>query len=215
MSGAMDLHAIIAIQEGWGRLAADQTRFRALFPGIPQAMVDSWFTELTPTAEPKKVKVRAAWAPGTEPLPLILVQLLDEAAEHEPLGGVGSHDSVTGIAYEEAIVRETVGVTILTDHPHLTRALHVSCRALMLAARPWFIDVGYLSLDYRGAQDVQPDPQMLPEGLEVFMRLQRWETLSQVTVAHEHHAHTKRPFVINADDATVDGDPGAVVPWPT
>ncbi|GMV42851.1 MAG: hypothetical protein AMXMBFR64_45670 [Myxococcales bacterium] len=174
-----DMFTLLALQDGWARLAADGAAFRALFAHMPieEGLLDEWHGKLAPGGAPDAVSFRAAWAPGAEPPPVVVVQLLEEPLEKDCLAYSGG--IVDGREQIEMALKETAVVTIYAQHQELLRALHVVVRSILVSAFKWFIEVGYESLDYAGGGDIQPERDLMPEDLGIYVRTQRWVAISK------------------------------------
>lgn len=170
-----DRHTLLALQGGWTDLIDDRVMWHDLFPVGSDSEIEGWrsFFKKHP------VHFKAAFAPGEEELPLVVVQLSSENVEVQPLGGVGgwtpnvSTGSVTidskgvpshasGIRdYYHYGIRQSVNISCYTEHPDLTRSLHYGLRAVMFAAQDWFLQSGYSTVEYQTATDLTTELELL------------------------------------------------------
>lgn len=175
----LDMFTLLALQDGWAQLAGDAAAFRALFAHLPVGddLLAEWHGKLAPAGATDTVRFRAAWAPGLDAPPVVVVQLLEEPIEKDCLAYVGGVSE--GLEQIEMALKETAVVTIYAPHPELLRALHVAVRSIIVSACRWLIEIGYESLDYAGGGDIQPERDLLPEDLGIYMRTQRWVAISK------------------------------------
>ncbi len=210
MAGIFDLHLLHGLQGGWPTYRDSFDHFSELFYGVQNELLTTWWNQL----RDKEPQFRASFAPGADALPLVVVQLENEReAERPPLGQFAYRDDA-GRAVQQLIVRQTVTSTIMTHHPELTRALHVVCRAIVTRLGPVFIRQ-YLDVRYESAEDLPPDEQLVAENLGVYVRRQRYEAMSEVTVP-ETVASADTFWQVLFEDIknvnNVDPAPGAGVP---
>jgi hypothetical protein len=178
MAGIFDLHLLHGLQGGWVDYRDSFAHFSELFFGVKESLLQTWWQHLNDN-EPK---FRAAFAPGAENFPLVVVQLESESEAEKPaLGQFAYRDPDTKRAVQQIIIRQTVSVTIMSNHPEITRALHVVCRALVSRLGPVFMKQ-YLDVHYSSAEDLAPDDQLMAEDLGVYVRRQRYEAISEVSI---------------------------------
>jgi hypothetical protein len=230
MSGLLDLHTLIGLQNGWSYYRDAIVNFRELFPHVETALVDDWHLKLSA----KKVNFRPHGAAGSDEFPVVAVQLMNETHQHEPLGGY-AYTKADGRDVEAMILKQTIGITILTQSAEITRALHVVIRAIMQLAKTDFLKAGYLDLMFDQTEELAPQEELAAEELGIFVRRQRYTARAQVEVPHIGEAGEpfgmgpgKKPWFFFVDDIKtiqdpndptgvgrtldVDGDPGGVVP---
>ncbi len=205
MSGLFDMHVSMHLQVYWDWLRAYEARFQALFSGAVQDdMIKDWYDKLKNN---DVVRFAVAYAPEQRQFPQVTVALQEEPLEKQPFSFSGGRDD-DGNAITTMLVRETVAIRIYSPLPALTRALHVAVQAAMMTGANWFLKLGYSDLQYGGGQDLQPDLELMPEMLGIFLREQRWFAVSEPTIVVASEIG-KRPFV-HATDVTIDGKTGGV-----
>ena len=204
MAGLLDLHTLMSLQNGWDVYKNSEVYFKELFVGVQDSLLTEWHASLSAHSP----EFRAHAAPGAEHFPLVVVKLEGEQLVQEPLGGVG-YEGDDGRLREEMLVRQTVLLVVLSKNPELTRALHVVCRAVMQLARNSFLKAGYLDLSYEGAEELEPDEELVAEDMGMFVRKQRWSSQSIVTIPHIEVPATKNWFVLRSD-LNQNGNSGGV-----
>ena len=180
MSGVLDLHALLVIQNGWAFYSKPENRDRwlALFNEIAADTLLAWYEEMM-TATPAFL---THTSPGTKHMPQIVVALASESnhMDLDPLGWVveeGQPPETT------ALVNQSVRVSCFHNNPELTRALHVTVRAILLASVPRLLQAGYLNFQYDGVEDLMPQEELIALEKGIFIRKQLWKALAQVDVA--------------------------------
>jgi len=208
MAALFDLHCLIALQNGWLRINGASTtsdngkkNFRACFPFIEDAVVDSWWADLD------DVKFRSYASPGTDSFPMVVVKLENETPNAEFLGdalypymesGVDKGRTVLG-----NVVSQDIDVYVATTSHELTRALYTVIRALMHQLVPTFLGAGYIDIRFQSATELLPDEQLISEDAGVFVRHMRWRALAQIEsfpLAQVEDSGT--PWYINVADIT-------------
>ena len=178
MAGIFDLHLLHGLQGGWPDYRDNFGYFKELFYGVQDSLLQSWWDQL----REKEPSFRASFAPGAENMPLVVVQLESEReAERPPLGHFSYRRKDDQRKVQQLIVRQVVTTTIMSNHPELTRALHVVCRATVSRLGSMFMKQ-YIDVKYDSAEDLAPDEQLVAEDLGVYVRRQRYEAISEVDV---------------------------------
>lgn len=211
MSGLLDMHSVMALQNGWRDYADSVTHFKALFYGIDETVVTNWHTELTA----KDPVFRIYGAPSVERFPQVVVKLLSEGMEQEPLGGyaytttTGTWPTGTATHVEQFIIKQNVEITIATKNAELTRALHVACRAVMQRARRAFIKAGYQDLSYTGTDQLDPQEELAAEELGIYIRRQNYEASSFVTVPRVGEEIANKKWFVLEENIKTTANPDA------
>jgi hypothetical protein len=239
MAGVFDLHLLSAMRHGWHNLVspidpatkqrvASSKKFKSLFEGVTDSVLEEWYQSLAPEGDHTKVEFRPAYVPEQTKFPCVVIQYEDAPEEEAPMGYMGGHynytkdvlDPVTGITTATKFVgdrnvalllRQTARVHILTSHPELTRALHIVLIGAALSSRMAFFDLGYRDLEYLGAADLSVEEGLMPEDLGVFIRVQRYQARSHFEL-NDEHTFTSGEVFIHASDIFVDGLQGGVDP---
>jgi len=215
MSGLFDMHTVVALKNYWrSQFGNNFEDFKALFVGVDDGVILRWFNKLrgkgTQIEGSDFVRFGTSWSPDVKPQPYISVQLQDEPLEQQPLafdGGV-----INGFNAVSMYVKEIASIAIYTNHPELTRALHVFVRAVMMLSVKWFSKIGYCGLSYLGGTDLEPERELTPELLGVFLRMQRWSALSEPTFKESSITHN--PILVAAADVTVNEHTGGIAGQP-
>ena len=207
MAGILDLHTLMALQNGWLTYKASVADFKGLFNAVDPTIVGEWHAALV--AKPPTFRAHAATK--KDGFPLVIVRMLGETLEHEPMGGMAFTDDA-GVPAEEILVRQSVRVLAMTEHAELTRAMFVMVRAIMLHARPAFLAAGYLSIDYGGGDELYPEEQLVSEELGIVVREQTYHALAQVRVPEPEGVPATQAWFVLASDLKLDEDAGGVVP---
>lgn len=177
MSGLLDIHIQLALQNGWELFGKSSTNWAALFPGVPAATVEDWRAELVSAAPRFLTRV----TDGVHGIPYVSVEADDEPLETEFVGG-GSTFTSAGLEERSISIRQRASVTIEAPTPDLTRALHVWARGVLMAAQLAFLQAGYEGFEYSGSQGLEPDPELVSEQAGAYRRVQFYEARSVVTV---------------------------------
>lgn len=210
MAGIFDLHLLHGLQGAWPDYRDNFGYFKELFYGVQESLLQSWWTQL----KEKEPSFRASFAPGAENFPLVVVQLESEREAERPPLGQFAYRRDDGRSVQQLIVRQIVTSTIMTNHPELTRALHVVCRAIVSRLGPTFMKQ-YIDVKYDSAEDLAPDEQLVAEDLGVYVRRQRFEAISEVDVPEittPGHTFWQVLFEDIKNENAVDPAAGAGVP---
>ena len=83
----------------------------------------------------------------------------------------------------------------------------------MIDSMEFLLDAGYATLEYLGGGDIQPERDLLPEDLGIYMRTQRWSVISDSTVP-SLETIGKKEVDVAAVDATMadEGNKGGTKP---
>jgi len=242
MAGVFDLHIMSAMRHGWRNLVAptdvltghrvpSSKKFKALFEGISDDVLEEWFKGLAPDGDFTKVEFRPAYVPEQTKFPCVVVQYEDEPEDEAPMGYLGGHFNYDEAVYDPItetttnttfigerttalLLKQTARVHILTTHPELTRALHISLIACAMGSRKSFYDLGYRDLEYLGAADLSIEEGLMPEDLGVYVRVQRYMARSHFEIA-DISEFTSGDVLIHASDIFYDGIQGGMDPTKT
>ena len=191
MAGIFDIHALIALQNGWKRFSGrasdlvDQDahgllNFQRHFPMVEDAVVSSWFDALV---KEDTVTFRSYASPGHDDFPLVVLQLMSEQSHTDVLGNAArpfEGDVPFKDRYVDSIVvNQEIELTIMTKAHELTRALFVVIKAILMRYTPMFLDAGYLDVKYLSSQELAPEERLVAEDAGIFMRKMRWRALAQ------------------------------------
>lgn len=216
MAGTLDLHMVHALQQGWAAYFADNgPAFQALFAGTPDATTAAWWAALKPDVQAKTFHIFGK--PGVEgdkkPWPDVPVELTGENVAESYLGE-GNDVADDGTERLVMDVEQQVRVAIWTNSPELTRALHVLIRAILFEAERHFMQAGYHWLRYGGVEPLTFEQETVAEAMGAFVVHMRYSARSPVRVKRLTAAPTvKSWFVLAADQKTLDGKAGGVVPF--
>jgi len=177
-----DLHVLIALQNGWGPYAEPTngpTHFARLFPAVQPELVGEWWTDLMVT---NPVSFRANAAPGSDGLPVIIVQMMGERVVEEALGHFGRKWTEVDkrLDVDSFIVETDVQVGMFAKSAEIARAMFVLTRAILLRFSKEFIKTGYLSFEYVSAQELAPEEELAAQELGVYVRRQTFKARSQI-----------------------------------
>ena len=196
MSGLFDLHLITALQTGWPGYRDSQEAFDELFMGVQPALLQSW-REVLVDREPS---FKAAFSPGHDDFPVIAVQLESEVEfERGPIGVQAYRRESDNMRVQQMLLKQMVSVTIISQHPEITRALHVICRAITMRLTPALLK-HYLDIHFEDAADLAPDANLLAEDHGIYVRKQRYEALSEINVPDLEDV-VSTEWVVGLDDA--------------
>lgn len=199
MAGLIDLHIAMLLRDNWEQYSNDLSGFQEMFDKIPLAVSASWHAELAASG----LKVRTAFTPEKAGGALAVVQMQDEPIEVQPLGFYAGASGVGDVTpYLSMLVKETVTITMFAGNPEILRAVYVLVRQAVLRASKFLLEAGYESLEYLGGGDIQPERDLLPEDLGVFIRTQRWSVISDSTVKESTVSFKEPHFAVV--DAIID-----------
>jgi hypothetical protein len=240
MAALFDLHALVALQNGWTRFSGlhapppdgpiyGLANFKRHFPMVEDDVVESWFKELV---EDSKVTFRSFASPGHDDFPLVVLQLASESSSVDILGNAARvwEDGAPSQYVDAMVVKQELNITIFTKAHEITRALFVVCRAILLRYVPMFLEAGYLDIKYLDAAELGPEEALIAEDLGVFVRRMRWTASSQVEAfpIEDGVVIPAKPWWVLASDIStstnpnpppdrtldsVDGIPGGVVAY--
>ena len=178
MSGILDIHTILAIQNGWKfyMTPANKAIWKGLFPGIRDDTLNEWYTALGA----KVVDFRTWYASGSGEFPAVVVELAEEENRdgEEPMGGSAGTDG--GHPVYTMLVNQTVRITCFFSTPELSRMAHATIRAILHASLRRFVEAGYLSMQYKRAEPLSPEEETVAEDMGMFVRKQVWSTIAQI-----------------------------------
>lgn len=197
MAGLFDLHLLQGLQSGVKEYIDNAPRFKELFKGVSQELLNTWLSAL----QNKRPLIKASFAPGTDDFPVIAVQLEAESTNtpSHPLGRF-SHTLQDNRQVEKILLTQRVSVTILSSHPEITRCLHVVCRATATRLTGAFLEF-YDDVKFMDAADLAPDTNLLAEELGVYVRRQRYEALSYADVPELVYSPNTKPWRLGFSDA--------------
>lgn len=212
----LDLHILLALQDGWKEIAASQSKFTEyLGPYVPASLASEWYSALVPGGDLNHVKFTTAFAPDLARLPTVAIQGQEEPAEEIPFA-FGEHlvfDTNDGNKQKKIhyfFLRETVTISMYVGNPELLRGLHSIIRGILVKSFTWLLSMQYDSFEYQGSNDFLPQKDLMPEELGVYTREQRWVALSRVEVLGDEL--TGKSILISHKDAevTVNSNTGGV-----
>ena len=235
MAGIFDIHALIALQNGWRKFSGESStdehgkrNFRRVFPMVEDHVVDSWWEGLT---QDSKVTFRSYASPGHDDFPLVVLQLMSESSETDILGNAARpwEDGLPSQYVDALVVNQEMEVTIMTKSHELTRALFTAIRAILMRYTNTFLEAGYLDVKFLNSEELAPEERLIAEDAGVYVRKQRWRALAQVEafpIEDGSVVPSKPWYVLQSDILTknnptppperaldkVDGQPGGVVP---
>ncbi len=241
MPGLFDLHALIALQNGWERFSgqasvpADQdthglANFTRHFPMVEASVVTSWFNGL---AKDSNVTFRSFASPGHDDFPLVVLQLASEQSHTDLIKKAAREweDGVPSQYVDVVVVSQEVEITIMTKAHELTRALFEVCRAILLRYTPQFLGAGYVDVKYLNSQELAPEERLISEDAGVYVRKMRWRAISHAEAFPIESSvlmgsvDRKPWWVLHSDTETINnptpppdravstsGTPGGVVP---
>lgn len=216
MAGLFDFHVTTLLQSFWREtMAPSPDAFKAMFQrdvdgqyAVPEAMLDRWHERLTDNPEDpgRFVQFTTAWSDKLRGYPVVAVGMEDEPIEQQPLGLRGPPRG--GKRVSALLTRESVAITIFAPHEDLARALHIFVRTAMMSNIKWLADSGYKGLVYQGGSDLHPDPNLMPEALGIFIRAQRWSSISEATWTLDDAV--SKPAFVYAEDILVGSNQGGM-----
>lgn len=178
MAGLFDLHLLQGMQAGVSQYIHNETNFRELFQGVSSDLLGTWFSSLNS----RKPTIKASFSPGADDFPVIAIQLESENTSNPGHAlGMYSHTVANNREAEMLLLTQRVSVTILSQHPEITRCLHIVCRAAATRMNKAFLEY-YDDVKYLDAADLSPDDNLLAEELGIYVRRQRYEALSFAVV---------------------------------
>jgi hypothetical protein len=209
MGGIFDLSAVIALQAGWKTYKANLNLFKNAFRDqdgvlqVPEAMVDEWHAYL----DTNDVEVRASWTLGPPEKPVVGVRLEETPVEVAPLGFFDDTDD--GSDYKGMIVNQTVAILTYVPFAEISRALRTVVRAIMLDSVDFFLQIGYVNIDYFGGGDLSVEERLIAE-VAPFTQVQRWRGTSHVRSTGNAIVH--KNMIVASADVAVGGHQGGVTP---
>lgn len=208
MAGIFDIHALIALQNGWRRFSGSEsteadgrTNFRRIFPMVEPTVVDSWFDGLVRDAE---VTFRSYASPGHDDFPLVVLQLMSEQAYTDVIGDAARvwEGGNPGQYIQGLMVSQEMEITVMTQSHELTRALFAVVRAILMRYTRTFVEAGYLDVKFLNSQELAPEERLIAEDAGVFVRKMRWRALSQVEAfpIEDGSVEQGKPWWVQASD---------------
>jgi len=179
MSGVLDLHTLLVLQNGWVYYTdpANYAKWAALFKAINSDTLVSWYAEMRRMDN----HFRTHYSPGTGQIPCIVVSLAAETShmDLEPLGWEVGGD----VPESTMLLNQVVRVSCFAKNPEMARALHVTVRAILLASVPRLLQADYLNFQYEGGEELTPEEELIADEMGIFVRKQTWKALAEVNVA--------------------------------
>tara|TARA_R100001463_G_scaffold56648_1_gene108720 strand:+ start:141 stop:1172 length:1032 start_codon:yes stop_codon:yes gene_type:complete len=203
MSGIFDLHAVLALQNGWEYYRTNQNVFSSLFPGIRPVVTNGWHSELVANAP----TVRTHAAAGTGDLPAIVVQLVSETRREEALGGFSRSDR--GVPVYTSVIEQKIKISVLSHNAELTRALHVLVRAIMFGSLSRFLEQSYLDVTYLEGEELAPAEELAAEELGIFMRRMVWVSTTIVESPSFTDIPNQKTWFVQSEDIETQTTPGS------
>lgn len=216
MSSIFDIHALIALQNGWRRFSGQESteadgreNFRRVFPMVEDAVVDSWFDGLVIDSN---VRFRSYASPGSDDFPLVVLQLMSEQSHTDVLGNAGRQwsDGTADQYVDVIVVNQEMELTIMTQAHELTRALFTIVRAILMRYTKTFLQAGYLDVKFLSSQELAPEERLIAEDAGVFVRKQRWRALAQIEafpISDGSGPSIGKPWWVQASDILTSVNP--------
>ena len=179
MIGFVDHFTMLALQEAWDTtVAGGYSLFRDIFNAkIPDALIQTAWTKLNA----KPPLFRAAWT-VTHETPnntIVAVELMEEALvegffQNAHLARMSLQAPSTDIDMWNVIVDATVGIYIYSTDKDTVRVMNTFVLAAMISNTKWFLRGGVDNVGYLSSSDLGPESRLLPDGVNNYMRLQKW-----------------------------------------
>lgn len=208
-----DLFVQRFLRNAWvSTYSTDFDEFKRLFNGINMAgniesIFHEWFTALSRT---DYVVFRTAYNLDAKQHPQVIVSLAEEPSELQPLGFY-AEVADSGDTVFSTLVNQTAVVKIYGDTAEHVRVLHEFVRQAMMTSVRYFHNIGFTGVSYQSGADLEPDPEIMPELLGVYVRVQRWSTIFDASVTQAPGTTIDEIFV-HTTDVTIDGITGGISP---
>lgn len=176
----LDLNILSAMSSGFAYYKTRQDEFNALFKGVAQSTLNTWFSEFTehfPTFRTRNAR-------GSDEAPMLVVSPQAENVQQNVLGDFERRGS-DSVAVDTYIIRETVEVLIVARSPDMARVYHVLARASVAIARRPLHRAGYHLIEYGGSDGLSPEEELSAEELGLYLR--------RLTVTGDHHVSIPIP----------------------
>lgn len=173
-----DLTALQAMASGFGYYRTRESEFKALFRGVADATLSSWFADFSSNEHFPSFRTRSAQ--GTSQAPLITIIPQTETVIQQVLGSFGGREN--GETRDSYLVQEGVELVIFAKSSDMARVYHVIARASHAIARRPLLRAGYTSIEYTGAQPLTPEEEIASEELGIYVRRLSFEARYQIEI---------------------------------
>lgn len=211
MSTLLDYHIENAIRQTYKVYLDTPEAFAELFPGVSSGLLTEWRTAMA--ARPPAVV--PAFARGVDTFPLIWVRMESTDLVNQPLGDEVCRDA-QGRRVDQMIMSQRVLISIFAQTPMALRCWHMLVLAIMQVTKKHLLTAGYHDCRWENADEFSTDETQVGEqwGLAgVTCRHLRYFGQSQPDFTHWDSSTTVKDwYVLSADEKTVGGNPGGVVP---
>ena len=198
MSGVLDLHALLLIQNGWEfyTTPANKATWRQLFLGIRTEILDKWYDKMGEV----EGRFLTHFSPGSGQIPCIVTKLVDETnmEEAEPLGGSSEVDS-GGNPIFQMLLRQKIQVLCFAETPEMARVYHVTVRGILQSSLPRLLEAGYISMQYSGSEPLAVEEELAAEAMGVFVSKQLWTAIAQTDAPSTESAQEMGEWWIQAE----------------
>lgn len=167
------------LEDAWATVkAGGLPAWQAIFPRmLPASYAETSWAALTA----RGVQFRSAFSqPMEEPqaAAVVSVSLVPEEEQREFFGH--AHGQIDVLDPEpdndrwSGLTQATLHVYIYATPKELVRALHTFVLAATYSNELWLGQVGFEQLQYKGATDLAPHPDLMPKGVDIYGRVVRW-----------------------------------------
>ncbi len=172
MINFVDMHVLTRLKLGWDDAkAAGLAEWQNLFRSqLPQDLLEGAWDELNRM----DIQFRSSFTPVVETNSRVVIGVTLESEEltQEFLGY--SNDVPGGHDRFDWLSQAVVGIFVVAPNKELVRVLSYFIHCALLSSIGWFQANGCDGPRYQGARDMYPEPELEPQTVNVYMRVQKW-----------------------------------------
>jgi len=195
-------HIVRKLNERWKHYTSSFPNFLTLFGGIPddgnwQDVLQTVYDRL---AQEDFVTFKIGFQLGVSQSPTVTVTLKEEPVDTQYFGFEPGYDP-DGRVYS-ILIGQTATVNIMAENQIQLLALNEFVRQVIMSNLVYFEKLGYIGLTFKGADDIKPLEDYVPEQGATFSRQQTWSTLFEPKAVTPNSSSVVDIFV-HADDVII------------
>lgn len=179
----LDLHIIHAVSNGVKHYQTDINAFKQIFKDVSDSYAQKLFTKFATL----DINFDNAYSRTHETYPLITASLAEKTSDEDQTLGNFAFNGEKGL-----FLRQESIISVYSNDFDTLRILHRVIQASMLLHKDSFLGSGYLNIEFVSSIELEPDEEVIGDGVIVYQRKLTYNALRHLTVTP--HPNTENTF---------------------